>query len=127
MPKRTRPTRPASDAPAGDDAARRHAKKAATIAAALISAREAVGLPATVPAVPVRLDPADARYNVDTLAAQLAVTAEAALAAQLNRRRVDRTEAMSDWRVRLRQAGNLALGVGKVALRAMDAERGGRG
>ena len=103
------------------DAARRHAKKAATIAAALGSAREKIGLAAGTTAVPVRLDPADARYNVDTLAAELAVAAEAALAAQLNRRRVDRSDAMRGWRARLRQAGSLALGVGKVAARAVDA------
>ena len=105
----------------GDDAAHSHARKAATIAAALGSARERMGLAAGTTAVPVRLDPVEARYNVDTLAAELAVTAEAALAAQLNRRRVDRSDAMRTWRTRLRQAGGLALGVGKVAARAVDA------
>ena len=110
----------AASADETDDAARRHAKKAATIRAALDAARAAVGLPGAVPAVPVRLAPDEHRYNVDTVAAELAVTAEEALAAQLNRRRIDRTDAMRGWRVRLRQTGNLALGVGRVVARAVD-------
>ncbi len=102
------------------DAARRHAKKADTIRAALDAARRNTGLPREAPAIPVRLAPTAERYNVDVLAAELAVTADAALAAQLNRRRVDRGDAMRDWRVRLRQTGNLALGVGRVVAKAVD-------
>lgn len=99
-------------------------RKAETIRRALLSARDAIGLDESTPAVPVCLAaPADgdeASYNVDAIAAQIMTLADEATLAQFNRRRVERGAATGGWKTRWRQTRKMGLAVGKSLLRQIE-------
>ncbi|PID60088.1 MAG: hypothetical protein CSB44_11330 [Gammaproteobacteria bacterium] len=82
-------------------------RKAATIARALASARDVIGLDPEAAAIPVCLDAAAGHYNVDALSAYLLAQLDEAQLAQLNRRRLEAGRERGSWRERWNRLSRL--------------------
>lgn len=91
--------------------------KGATIRAALVSIRDQLGLPIETPSIPVCLSAARGRYNVDEVAAQIRLLAEAAGGTQLNRRRLDRGDEQRGLNARWQQLVRFGRALGRMAVR----------
>lgn len=92
-------------------------RKAATMAAALASCTEQIGLGPSVPVIPVCLSKDKGYYNVEAVAAQLMLLQDEATLSQWNRRRVERGQHSISWGERWGQVKRLGLVIGKAAIK----------
>ena len=91
--------------------------KARSIAQALNSASEQIGLPSQSAAIPLCLSGDKGVYNVDALVAQLLMLREEAIYTQLNRRRVERRDEGLVWGEQWARLVRLGRAAGRTVVR----------